>query len=121
MKIRKGLHYTCFRDVVTEHGITPYYAGSEYVAPADDFIRNEFKEDNHRWMPEDHPELYFHISAKDAEKVEAQDNIELKSLATPLHDYLRRNHHPHAAIIVDYDGVRVVEDIRFEPIKFDEK
>lgn len=38
-------------------------------------------------------------------------------MATPLHAWLQKNFHIHAAIIIDYDGVKVVEVNMFHPIK----
>lgn len=46
---------------------------------------------------------------------------ELRDLARPLHDWLQKNFHPHATIVIDYDGVKVVEDAMWVPIKTDEK
>ena len=46
---------------------------------------------------------------------------ELRDLAKPLHDWLQKNYHPNAAIIIDNDGVKVVEDDMWVPIKTDEK
>ncbi|MGN1155691.1 MAG: hypothetical protein ACI4TK_05905 [Agathobacter sp.] len=42
---------------------------------------------------------------------------EMKEMAAPLHAWLQNNFHPHAAIIIDYDGVKVIEDKIFHPIK----
>lgn len=42
---------------------------------------------------------------------------EAKEMATPLHAWLQKNFHIHAAIIIDYDGVKVVEVNMFHPIK----
>ena len=38
-------------------------------------------------------------------------------MATPLHAWLQKNFHIHTAIIIDYDGVKVVEVNMFHPIK----
>ena len=46
---------------------------------------------------------------------------ELRDLARPLHDWLQKNFHPHAIIVIDYDGVKVVEDAMWVPIKTDGK
>ncbi len=42
---------------------------------------------------------------------------EAKEMAMPLHAWLQKNFHIHAAIIIDYDGVKVVEVNMFHPIK----
>ena len=34
---------------------------------------------------------------------------ELRDLAQPLHDWLQKNFHPHATIVIDYDGAHVYE------------
>ena len=46
---------------------------------------------------------------------------ELREMARPLHAWLQDNYHLHAAIVIDYDGVKVVEVTSFTPIKTDEK
>lgn len=34
-----------------------------------------------------------------------------RELAMPLVEYLRKNYHPHARIIIEYDGAEVVQGI----------
>lgn len=40
--------------------------------------------------------------------------------AKPLHEWLTENYHPHAKIIIDRDGARLVEDDVFIPMKVGE-
>ncbi|MBR4757227.1 MAG: hypothetical protein IK084_00305 [Bacteroidaceae bacterium] len=42
---------------------------------------------------------------------------ELKVVVKPIINYLRNNFHPFTAIIIEYDGVRVVEDVMYTPIE----
>lgn len=39
------------------------------------------------------------------------DTDKLEQLAKPLAEYLRKNHHPHTAIVVTDERVVVVEDV----------
>jgi hypothetical protein len=41
---------------------------------------------------------------------------ELKTLALPLYDWLCKNYCPHTSIIIEYDGIRVVDDNMFLPL-----
>ena len=36
-------------------------------------------------------------------------------LAKPLMDYLETNHHPYCSIVIDSNGVKLVENIMFIP------
>ena len=38
-----------------------------------------------------------------------------RELAQPLVEYLRKNYHPHAKIIIEYDGAEIVEGVLGEP------
>lgn len=38
-----------------------------------------------------------------------------RELALPLVEYLRKHYHPHAKIIIEYDGAEVVEGVLGEP------
>ena len=40
-----------------------------------------------------------------------------RELAMPLMEYLRKNYHPHARIIIEYDGAEIVEGKLCEPYK----
>lgn len=42
---------------------------------------------------------------------------ELEVLARPLVEYLRKNYHPHTAIVVTDERVVVVEDVVSVPVK----
>lgn len=42
---------------------------------------------------------------------------ELEVLARPLVEYLRKNYHPHTAIVVTDERVVVVEDVVSAPVK----
>jgi len=46
-----------------------------------------------------------------------QEMQELEELAKPLCEYLRKNHNPHCAIIVEWDIVRVFEGLIGIPLK----
>ncbi len=65
--------------------------------------------------------MYKFIKPMDKATDKNKQMDELRDLARPLHDWLQKNYHPHAAIIIDYDGVKVVEDAMWMPIKTDEK
>lgn len=56
---------------------------------------------------------------KAAPEVEAPGRYEeLKRLAQPLVDYLRKYHHPHTAIIITDDWVDVLESLVGIPFPF---
>lgn len=45
-----------------------------------------------------------------------EDMTLLEQLAKPLAEYLRKNHHPHTAIVVTDERVVVVEGVMSVPI-----
>lgn len=65
--------------------------------------------------------MYKFIKPMDKVTEKKKQVAKLQELARPLHEWLLDNFHPHATIVIDYDGVKVVEDALFVPIKTDEK
>jgi hypothetical protein len=43
---------------------------------------------------------------------------DFRALAEPLVEYLRKNYHPHARIIIDFDSVEIVEGVRGEHFEY---
>lgn len=53
--------------------------------------------------------------------MENNNNIkkpDFRALAEPLVEYLRKNYHPHARIIIDFDSVEIVEGVRSEHFEY---
>ena len=40
----------------------------------------------------------------------------LEKLALPLHKWLQDNYNPYVSIVVEYDGVKIVESVAFAPL-----
>lgn len=45
-----------------------------------------------------------------------EKNLELANMAKPLADYLKKNYHPHATIIITCERVAVLEDLLSMPL-----
>lgn len=41
---------------------------------------------------------------------------ELTELSKPLYEWLQKNFHLHATIVIDSNGAKVVEDLMFQPL-----
>lgn len=62
------------------------------------------------------------VLKKDGEYFSAGYAIEepcFKELALPLVEYLQKHYHPHAKIIVDFDGAEIVEGVLGEPFQIE--
>lgn len=60
------------------------------------------------------------VLRKDGEYFGAGFAIEepcFRELVMPLMEHLRKNYHPHAKIIIDWDGAEIVEGLLGEPYK----
>lgn len=49
--------------------------------------------------------------SKDKEKTQMSKNEELKELARPLVEYIKKNYHPHTTIIIDVQHAEVLEGV----------
>lgn len=45
----------------------------------------------------------------------------IKELSRPLIEYLQQNYNPHTSIIIESDGIKVVEDLMCTPIFYNER
>ena len=46
---------------------------------------------------------------------------ELKNLCKPISDYLKKHYNPHTSIIIESDRIKVVEDLMYTPIFYNER
>lgn len=46
-----------------------------------------------------------------------EERKKLEDMARPLRAWLLNHYHPHATIIIDYDGIQLTENTFFIPLK----